>query len=520
MATYRSSAAEALDDRTPPPPKRPHLHSVRVRLPSPHPSQEVFVYWPEWFPDAQVLVAPCGTKVGKSFGAALWLAREAMLYNGLFCLWIGPTLEKARIGYRYLKALFPEPLAQCSDSRLEIRLANGTFIKCTHGRDAEVTVEGEAVDRFVMDEAGKQKRQLWHSLITTITQTMGLGIITGTPRGMGWYYEVFRQAKAGDKFFAFVQLATSCSPYVNPKAIENAKRILPPELFAQYYLAQFISGSTVFGDLGAVWFRDPPANPRTKLWLHPNPAEHAKPTVTGVDLAKKRDFTVFITTNIDGVVVGYWRFRGGAYTAQARRLQRYLEKFTGEREVRYDATGVGEGFGDIIGEMDIDASFVPVLFTNLVKQDLVTRSRIAIESDWWHCPYIEQVEHEFASYELRVSRTGLHTFSAPEGDHDDVVTASMLSIAGAFQSAKADEASTLLEQLNAGSVQKKGDTETTGDDAILKWANEASVDFDENDATELPDEDADELAAWSEGAQGTDDATAADEAETYDSLQD
>ena len=520
MVARQSNAAEALDDRQgATAAKRPRLHSVRVRLPSPHPSQEIFVYWPEWFPDAQVLVAPCGTKVGKSFGAALWLAREAMLYPSLFCLWIGPTLEKARIGYRYLKALFPEPLAQCSDSRLEIRLANGTYIKCTHGRDAEVTVEGEAVDRFVMDEAGKQKRQLWHSIITTITQTQGLGIITGTPRGMGWYYEVFRQAKAGDPLFAFIQLPTSCSPYVNPKAIENAKRILPPELFAQYYLAQFISGSTVFGDLGSVWFRDPAANPRAKLWLHPDPKELGKETVTGVDLAKKRDFTVFVTTNCDGVVVGYWRFRGGAYTTQARRLERYLERFTGDKQVRFDATGVGEGFGDIIGEMDIDASFVPVLFTNLVKQDLVTRSRIAVESDWWHCPYIEQIEHEFASYELRVSRTGLHTFSAPEGDHDDVVTAAMLSIAGAFQSSRADEAATLLEQLNTGGVQKKGATEPSGDDAILKWANEASEDFQENDATELPEDD-DELSVWDNGTPAGTDTTAADEAETYDSLQD
>jgi len=458
-------------------------HSIRVRLPSPHPSQDVFVYWNDWHPKAQVLVGPCGTKAGKSFGSAIWLSREAMLYSGLYCLWIGPTIEKAKIGYRYVKAMMPESMAQCSDAKLEIRLANNTFVKFTHGRDAEVTVEGESVHRFVMDEAGKQRRQLWYSLLTTITQTLGLGIITGTPRGLNWYSEVYRQAISGDPFFCHAQLPTSTSPYVSPQAIENAKRILPTSLFNQYYLAQFVSESNVFGDLGEIWFRDPPVRTNTKLWIHPDLAQRSVDTVTGVDVAKKRDYTVFLTTNTNGIVVGYWRFRGMAYTEQAHALVKYLSKFPGDKHVRYDATGVGEGFGDILNEVadNVDAVFIPVLFTNLAKQDMVTRTRIAIESDWWKCPYIEQIEHEFAAYEMRVSRTGLHTFAAVEGENDDCVSAGMLSISGAFQSAKADYAVEVLEKLNTGNRKKDSDGEyqTEDNDEISQWANAVGNDFDE-----------------------------------------
>ena len=503
--------------------------SVRVRLPTPHPSQEVFVYWPDWYPEAQVLVAPCGTKVGKSFGAAIWLSREAMLYPSLYCLWVAPTLEKAKIGYRYVKAMLPEQLAHCRDQSLDIRLANNTYIKFTHGRDAEVVVEGEAVDRFVMDEAGKQKRQLWYSLFTTITQTLGLGILTGTPRGLTWYAEVFRQARAGDKFFAHVQLQTDCSPYVSARAIDNAKRILPAGLFAQYYLAQFVSDSDVFGDMSGVWFRQPAVNPQAKLWLHPDKAMRMQDTVTGLDLAKRRDFTVMLTTNLEGTVVGYWRFRGQAYTEQGRNLVRYLSHFGGDRQVRYDATGVGEGFGDIINEMDIDAAFTPVLFTNASKQEMVTRSRIAIESDWWHCPYIEQISHEFAAYELKVSKSGLHTFSASEGEHDDCVSAAILSISGAFQSCQADRAVELLENLNTGKLHLVGKQKDTADnDPITAWANMAADDFeasiDKPDATDSDDlgdqADLDELAAWEAGTPQADDITSADEIEALNTLDD
>lgn len=457
-----------------------------LRLPALHTKQEVFAFWSDDNPEAQCLVAPCGTKSGKSFGSAVWMAKEAWATPNLYCAWISPTYLKARIGYRYLRSMFPAEYARCIDGKLEIYLANGTFIKFLHGQDAEVTVEGEAIDRFVVDEAGKQTSQLWHSLFTTITQTRGFGIITGTPRGFTWYYDIFRKAKAGDSFFVWAQFSTEDSPFVDRKAIEQAKRLLPKPLYDQYYRAMFVSMSTCFGDLSSVWDEATAAAPGAKFWYHPDPAERAKDSCTGVDVAKTGDYTVFSTVNSEGKTVGFKRFRGMSYRNQAAQLQHYLKRFSGDRMVRFDKTGVGVAFEEALQDVDIDATISGVTFTNASKAAMVARTTMAIENNWWRCPRIEVIEHEFASFEVNVTRSGLHSYAAPEGEHDDTVCSFMLSISGAYSSAQAEEAEKAIEELTLGMGEEREGAEANERDELDDYV-EAATDFDDSmddDSTE------------------------------------
>lgn len=430
--------------------------SAIIRLPTPHQHQKIFYDWQDLYPKAQCLVAPCGTKLGKTFGCSIWMLKEALTYPSLYCAWIAPTYLKCRIAYRYMKAMLPDhPHFKCVDGRLEIHLANGSFIKFLHGRDAEVTVEGEAVDRFVLDESGKITKQVWFSLFTTITQTLGYGICTGTPRGFTWYYEMFRKAKSGDPFYCWAQLSTEQSPFIKSQAIENAKRILPKHLYDQYYLAKFISSGSVFGDLNSMFDRSlkvPEGN--VKFWIHPDASTRDRPVVHGMDVAKQKDYTVVYSTNDQGKLVGYCRYRHVPYPRQAQRFESYINRFfsspNAENDLRYDATGVGVAFGDLLGDLDIDCGITPVTFTNKSKSEMVTRVTMAIEQTWHKAPSIERISHEFGSYELTVTKSGLHSYSAPDGEHDDVVSAALLSISGAYQAAIAEEAEKMVEQLTDG----------------------------------------------------------------------
>lgn len=449
-----------------------HKQPTRVVMPELHEVQKIFGSWSEDFPDAQCLIAPCGTKTGKSFGSAWWLLVEALTNPRFFCVWIGPTKDKCKIGYRYMKAMLPDiPEVDAVDGIVEIRLGNGSVIKFLHGRDAETTVEGEAIDRFVIDEAGKQTKQLWYSLFTTITQTGGKGIVTGTPRGFTWYYDEFRRAKQGDPFYVWAQLCTEQSPYVTEKAIKQAKRLLPAHLYDQYYRAMFVSMSTTFGDISGMFDESIKVKPNARFWIHPDPAERALDTVTGWDIAKQRDYSVFYTVNTNGKLVGYCRFRRVGYDTQVDRLKHYLHTyFSGDRSLRYDATGVGSAVGDILSSKDVDASITAVTFTNRSKQEMVNRVTVAIENDWHKAPRIEQIEHEFGSYEVKVTKSGNYTYSAPDGKHDDVVSAAMLAISGAYISAEAEKAEAAMAEIMNGSQ--------TGDEDIYEMV-----------ATEFADED-------------------------------
>lgn len=469
--------------------------NITIRLPPLHEHQRIFGMWDEWNPQAQVLIAPCGTKLGKSFGSAWWMTKELWINPGLYGAWIGPTYLKCKIGYRYIKAMLPQmPGVNCIDSKLEIHFPNGSFLKFLHGKDAETTVEGEAIDAFVIDESGKQKKQLWYSLFTTITQTRGKGIVTGTPRGRGhWYYDEYRKAKSGDPFYVGVTLPTSLNPFVKAAAIDNAQRLLPPNLFQQYFLAHFVSASSIFENMHLMFDDTLKVSGTEKFWVHPDYALRQLDTVTGWDIAKHRDYSVFFTVNNLGRVVGYARFRRIPYDAQVDRLKYYLDKFFPEsdKSVRYDATGVGSAVGDMISSKDIDAAFTPVIFSNKSKQDMVSRTSIAIETSWLKSPRIEQIEHEFGNLEVKVTKTGLFSYAAPSGEHDDVVMAAMLGITGAFQDAQAEEAEKYMDELETNGLGEDDDDDELGHLADVLADDDGFFDED-GDNDDGPDDDFDE----------------------------
>lgn len=448
----------------------------------------------------------------------MWLAKEAMKNPGLYCVWIAPTYRKAKIGFRYIKAMLPDcEWIKTKEGKLEIHLANGSFIAFLHGKDAEVTIEGEAVDRFVIDESGKIVEQVWHSLLTTITQTGGKGIITGTPRGHTWYRQLFKKAMTGkDPMLMGLNIPTSKSPFVKAKAIEQAKRILPKYLFMQYFEAQFVSQSTVFGDLDHMWDQTLVApngeifsfandakkqirSNKVKYWFHPDKNTRKGTIIHGVDLAKKQDKTVFYSTNMKGQLTGYVRFDQIPYNVSAMRLKKYVEQFFSECEniIRYDATGVGEAVGeDILEEFedtDLDVVIEPVVFTNKSKNIMVTDTILAIEDGFHKAPPIEEIKDEFVSYELEVTKHGNVTFSAPDGEHDDIVSAAIMSVGYAHVQYKTNQGEQALADA-VGIKQDEIDTdllaayadvitnEKEHDDFFGTEANEEDFDFDEETA--------------------------------------
>lgn len=423
---------------------------VIIRLPAPHKGgQEIFINWNVKNKDAQILIAPCGVKVGKTLGASMWLVIEALTNPGTYCVYIAPTYLKCNIGFRYVTRMLPQfDFVHVIKSKLEVHLANGSTIKFLHGSDAETVIEGENVHRFVVDEAGKIKRQVWYSLFTTITQTRGLGIITGTPRGFTWYYELFKKAQSGDPFFVSCQIPTLSSPFVSKEAVAIAERLLPPHLFAQYYKAEFISAGSVFGDLSLMWDHSLEVK-RKRYWVHPDKIERDGYITHGVDIAKKKDFTVIYSINSKGKLVGFVRTQHMSYTHQIELLKTYINNFfmvseTSDNYIRYDGTGVGEAFGDMLNDSNINATIEPVMFTNQSKAEMLTKTMLAIQTGWHKAPLIPAINHEFSVYEITVSKFGSHKFSAPDGEHDDVVSAAMLALSHAYYSDRDDQAYGLL----------------------------------------------------------------------------
>ena len=141
----------------------------------------------------------------------------------------------------------------------------------------------------------------------------------------------------------------------------------------------------------------------------------------------------------------------------------------------------------MLAEEDIDASVTGVTFTNKSKSDMVIKTTIAIEQGWHRAPRIEQLEAEFASYELQVTKAGNHTYGAPDGEHDDIVSAAMLAISSAYQSTMAEDAEKMLQQAIGGNINHDDSSD------IIDYAMGRDDDFFDDDKDEAFDLDYNEV---------------------------
>jgi hypothetical protein len=357
---------------------------------------------------ARFNVAACGTKFGKSMGCSIWLAKEVWETPNTYARWIAPIYRQAEIGYDLLTRMLPYEYAKTNDTELKIELMNGSVIDFKSGEHPE-SLEGFAVDRFVLDEAAKMRQEVWDSHRTTLTATLGKGWIISTPLGRNWFYDMYlRGQDTLDKDFKSFRFVTEDNPYVTKEEIETARRTMPQDAFRQYYLAEFLEDSAgVFRKISQCIEGD---------------FEEAKPNhnyCIGVDLAKYQDYTVlFVIDELTRHIVYFDRFSQVDWSLQKQRIYDLAHRYNKAR-VLVDSTGVGDPIYEDLRKLGINV--YGYKFTSVSKQQLVERLITSIENKTITFPRIPELIGELESFEYEIGQSGHIKYSAPEGMHDDCV---------------------------------------------------------------------------------------------------
>jgi len=100
---------------------------------------------------------------------------------------------------------------------------------------------GEGLDWLIFDEAAKCPRIIWEKYLSpTLTDRKGWALFTTTPEGTNWVYELYcRGQDPNYPEWESFRFPSTISPYIDPQIIEEARKTLTPETFAQEYLAEF-----------------------------------------------------------------------------------------------------------------------------------------------------------------------------------------------------------------------------------------------------------------------------------------
>ena len=405
------------------------VEKVEGKVVHPHEGQRVVLD-----SKARFRVMNCGRRWGKTKVAAKIILQKARKGKQMLW-WVAPTYKVVKRGYAEVLRQLPEgvlthdppPESNFDAGRSVIlRFKNGTRMEFYSAERPEGML-GEGVDFAVMDEAAIMPTRIWNQIIRpTLMDREGGALMISTPRGRNWFYKVWQRGQdAQQDSWASWTFTSYDNPHLPDGEVEEMRKSMPRLEFEQEVLAKFIaSGSSVFY-LGDKAVQSNPIDPDTHFVAGSPPRGHV---MLGIDLARTNDWTVLYgCRERDRRNCYFERMQAVTWPEQKRRIRRAVRQLmkAGAEGVTLviDSTGVGDPVKE-----DLEAEGYDVVGLNFTTHKANMVRLLAKDLEENRAFVLEDANlDEFESYTMTMTPGGKMTYSAPEGEHDDVVAAKMLS---------------------------------------------------------------------------------------------
>lgn len=154
--------------------------------------------------------------------------------------YLAPYYGQAKaIAWDYLKH-YARPLTagKPMESELSVELVNGARIRL-FGADNPDALRGLYLDGVVLDEYGDMRPSVWGEIIRPLlTDRKGWASFIGTPKGKNHFHALAEQAKSDPAWF-YQELKASETGIVDPSELEDARKAMTPEQYAQEFECAF-----------------------------------------------------------------------------------------------------------------------------------------------------------------------------------------------------------------------------------------------------------------------------------------
>jgi hypothetical protein len=389
--------------------------------------------------EANVIIIDGSRGWGKSLFAVCEFAIPTMLSApNKQVLWVAPTYKicKAPIddvwngvdektGERYI----PDKCAETGYKFWEYKAGDGEihmfnnsklYIRSATNPDS-IVAKGYSL--VIIDEAALISKDVFEKQILATARRENCKIvIISTPRGKNWFHKLYLkgQDKSNSQYVSFKQPWWKRDNY--PPLLIELMKDLPEHIRKQEFEAEFLddTGGTFTNFYTIFSGKEIEFESKEQEWSHPNVDDLIAKTdfVVAVDLAKSVDFTVISVLDIQTKqLVYYRRINKVSYKKILSIIHDTANKFN-SADIIYDATGVGSAFGDFLST---DYNVHGYVFTNQSKNELINKLIIAFDYTTIKLPNILTIRNEFEMFQFGFTKTGLITYSAPDGYHDDCV---------------------------------------------------------------------------------------------------
>ena len=383
------------------------MPTLTLTLPKPHAAQARIIQEARRFN-----VVNCGRRFGKTrLGIDRAITPDVIPYpEG----WFSPTYKDMLEVWREMDAIL-KPITRrrnIQERRIE-NIAGGVIEFWS--LDNPDAGRGRKYKRLIVDEAAQVANLLdiWHmTLRPTLADYEGDAWFFSTPRGRNGFWKMYQygQDEALSNWRSW-QMPTTSNPYIADAEIEAMRLEMPEARFRQEIMAQFVD------ETGGV-FRHVA---RSATATAQDALADGHSYVFGVDWAQQHDFTVIAVMDVTTQeLVHLDRFNQVDYTVQRGRLAALAERFKPSTIIA-ETNSIGL---PVIEQLLRDG--LPVqgfTTTNATKTQIIDSLAVAFERSEIRILDDAVLIGELQAYEMKRSKTGLRTFNAPSGMHDDTVMA-------------------------------------------------------------------------------------------------
>jgi hypothetical protein len=360
---------------------------------------------------AKFHIVSVGRQVGKSLmgmNLALWW----MINKGpAKVLWVSPVYSQANKVHKELVEAIEHSglIAKNNYADNSLKLRNGSEILFRSAERYD-NIRGLTMDYGILDEAAFIRNEAWSEAIRPVFAVRGKKVVfISTPKGKNYFYDLFQLGMSPDHpNYRSYKGSSYDTPYIAPEEIQDAQKTLPPNIFKQEYLAEFIdNGGEVFTRLK-----------ESSLPQWPKPTGRV---YCGIDLGRQEDYTVATFIDSTGAIVEIYRNRQADWSTMTREIITLCQKWQATAMVETNS------IGDVLYEQ-IQLGWAdthPFTTTGKSKPEIIEGLVLDFAEDRIRIPSSDLypvLHHELGifSYEYN-PRTRQVRYGAPAPHHDDTV---------------------------------------------------------------------------------------------------
>ena len=383
---------------------------MNIKLFTPYPKQKEFI---DEFLDTEalfgVVVAPRGS--GKTLlGINMllyWLLDNPNAKAG----WVSPVYSQAKNVFDTITQSAKELIEASNRMETTITFINGSSIKFLSG-DSPDSIRGFRFKYLVIDEAAFIKeRTIDQVILPTLNPSGKKCLMISTPKGKNHFYTWYLKEQSVAMKFPL----TEC-PYVKDELIQAAKTSLPPDLFKQEFLGEFVDSSNdVFVGIDKV------------STVGVFTSERREDAFIGIDTGLSADMSVLTVMSPIGRVLWIEALNNENISVIANKFISLMNNYNIVGGF-IETNGIGRGMYDLVGPKFRKVKEFNTTQDN--KTEMVRKLISDIETMTIELPTLElcpELHSEFGTYTYKMSQNGKLSFGHISGAHDDYIDSLMMA---------------------------------------------------------------------------------------------